>query len=141
MVSRDSMEGGRGGGSGLGTYNGPIQTVIDKGRIVVISQDGYDYIRIRVSSTRLSDVLRLEAAYGGNRYATQESFIWTASRIESLRLLVSDISAHVRLSVRLREIVRVIFMYCASERGGPRTYTAKTLNGILGNASWAFADL
>jgi hypothetical protein len=133
--------GGRGGRSGLGSYNGPIRIIIDKGRIVVIAQDDYDYVRIRVSSTRLSDVLHLESAYGGSRYSTQDSFIWTAATVESLRLIAADMSEHVALSVQLREILNILYMYCASIRGSPRSYTARTLNGILGGESVAFMDM
>jgi hypothetical protein len=135
------MESRRRNRSGLGSYNRPIQLIIDKGRIAVVAQDNYEYVRIRVSSTLLSDVLRLEAAYGGTRYAAQDSFVWTASDVDSIRKVSEDLGNWHRTTTQLRGVLDAIAMYCASIRGGPRSYTAKSLNGLLGGESKAFIDM
>lgn len=135
------MEGRRRGRSRLGTYQGNCRLILSTGRLRVVAQGKYRYIRFQACVSNQMDAIRLRRTYGGTFTRVNQRYNWTAADTETIKVIADAINEVKNKSTLFRRLYPSIVAYCTAPDAKSRTSEANTLHIQLSQDSLKLSDL
>ena len=115
------------------------QLLVEYGRLWVVPQAGYSYVRVQVPSICLMDAQTLLETFGGMYMTSDEDsdYTWVAQNIDTVKNVAQALMADPVTSRTMSKILATLWLYITAPRGPARSYEAQTLHALIAQPSGA----